>query len=96
MTLEQARQVLLSALAARGVGGEGGVALIPGTAVRKAYGWVLLYNSREFVETSDILTMLVGQGPVVVFDTGELVELGSQLDADAAIEAFELSRGLKG
>lgn len=48
---------------------------------RLSAGWAFYYQSREYVETGTLETMLVGHGPVVVKDDGRVIEGGS-LDRD--------------
>lgn len=50
-------------------------------AQRLSCGWAFYYQSREFVDTGDFAKMLVGHGPVVIRDDGEIIEGGS-LDRD--------------
>lgn len=52
---------------------------------RVSGGWAFRYQGRTWVETQnmdDLSGFLVGHGPVVVLDTGEVLEGGS-LDRDA-------------
>lgn len=54
---------------------------VPLAPERLSRGWAFYYQSREYIETGDFSSMLLGQGPVVVTDAGELIEGGS-LDSD--------------
>ncbi len=94
MNLEEAADAVLRHLGQRGVGEPGGIALIPSCTIEKPYGWVFSYNSREYVETGNILSALCGQGPVLVLATGEIVEFGSALPGNEQIRLFEKERGL--
>ena len=40
--------------------------VIPEQTIEKPFGWVLYYNSKEFVETGDFIHRLAGNGPVIV------------------------------
>ncbi|MBP6841482.1 MAG: hypothetical protein KA190_29550, partial [Kofleriaceae bacterium] len=85
MDQAQCRELLLRWLRQRGVGGAEGVAILDELTTEKAYGWIFYCNSRRFVETGDLLHCLIGQGPnVVMRETGEIVELGSQHPSDEA------------
>ncbi|MEZ4263997.1 MAG: YrhB domain-containing protein [Polyangiaceae bacterium] len=96
MERDDARAAVAAHLRRRGVGGTDGIAIIDSQTIEKPYGWVFYYNSRRYVESGDLvyaLVGLVGQGPVVVFAaSGEIVELGSAVPAEAAIRQLEDSR----
>ena len=90
MDLDQAQNMLLRYLAHAAVQD---VSVVP--LARKAYGWVFLYNTREFMETGSPEAAMIGPGPVVVMDgSGEIVELGSRLPPESAVVEFERERGL--
>lgn len=61
----------------------------------KSYGWVLVYNSRQFVETGNELEALGGNGAVVVLHDGAIHFLGSDCEGDATIAAFEREQGFE-
>lgn len=44
-------------------------------------GWVFRYQGRDWVASRDMSDFLVGHGPAIVLDSGEVVEGGS-LDRD--------------
>lgn len=95
MKLEQAADAVLRHLRQRGVGEPGGIALLPSCTIEKPYGWVFSYNSREYVETGNLMSALCGHGPVLIVSaTGEIVEFGSLLPGDEQIQLFEKERGL--
>ena len=48
---------------------------------RLSHGWVFHYQARAYMETGEFSSMLVGHGPVVIRDDGEIIEGGS-LDKD--------------
>jgi hypothetical protein len=65
--------------------------VIPEKTIEKPYGWVLFYNTKEFVETGDFIHRLAGNGPVIVektsgkikfFGSGESLESISALYGD--------------
>ena len=46
--------------------------------IEKPWGWVFFYNSREFAETGDTMTQLVGNAPYIVNrHTGEVLITGT-------------------
>lgn len=97
MDLELATAAVLKYLTNRGVGEPEGVMLISSQTIKKSYGWIFFYNSKAYVETGDIMTALVGHGPVILLaDTGEIVECGSLLPGEEQVLRFEQERGLSG
>jgi hypothetical protein len=43
---------------------------------RFSHGWAFYYQSRAYVETGEVRSMLVGHGPVVIRDDGGIIEGG--------------------
>lgn len=48
--------------------GDDGLAVDAAASKRKAYGWIVIFNSKRYVETRDMNAMIPGIGPVVVLD----------------------------
>ncbi len=97
MNLDIATATVLKYLKQKGVGEPEGVMLISSQTIKKPYGWIFSYNSKSYVETGDIMTALVGHGPLIFLaDTGEIVECGSLLPGEEQILRFEQERGLPG
>lgn len=93
MNRSEAEALVRERLEQRGGGEPEGVAFT--SATETSYGWVLVYDSRRYIETKDLIDMLVGQGPVVVVSaTREVHELGSALPPDVAVGALESRLGL--
>ena len=93
MTRSEAEALACEQLERRGVGEPEGIVIT--SATETSYGWVLTYNSRRYLETKDMLHMLVGQGPVVVVSaTREVHELGSASPPAVAQRALEARLGL--
>jgi immunity protein 35 of polymorphic toxin system len=42
-----------------------------------SWGWIFFYNSKEYVDTHDILYALAGNAPVVVTHDGSVHETGT-------------------
>ena len=53
------------------------LAEVPHASQRLSGGWAFYYQSKTFVETGDVMTSLVGHGPVVIRDDGRIIEGGS-------------------
>ena len=57
------------------------LSMMPNSPERLSGGWAFYYQSTAYVETGNFNRMLVGHGPVVIRDDGEIIEGGS-LDRD--------------
>ncbi|HEX8553716.1 MAG TPA: YrhB domain-containing protein [Sphingomonas sp.] len=56
---------------------------------RLSGAWAFFYQSRAFVETGAFSALLVGHGPVIIRDNGEVIEGGSSdHDPDALLARF--------
>jgi len=42
-----------------------------------SWGWVFFYNSKEYLETSDVIYALAGNAPIVVTREGDVIETGT-------------------
>jgi Immunity protein 35 len=92
MTLDEAAKRLTEWLAE---GGTHDIVILDGGCVRRPYGWVMEFNSRAYVVNRDFSAMIIGMGPVVIFDDGREPEpLGSRYPPDEAIARFERAHGL--
>lgn len=58
-----------------------GLAVTTASPLRLSRGWAFTYQARKYLETGKLSDMLVGQGPVVICDSGEIIE-GTSLDLD--------------
>lgn len=53
------------------------------------YGWVFFYQSKEFVETGDILEMLGGNAPIIINNlNGGISETGTSKPIEEYIEEY--------
>lgn len=48
---------------------------------RLSRGWAFSYQARDYVEHGNLSQILVGHGPIIITDDGEIIETGS-LDRD--------------
>jgi len=94
LALAKAKELALDALVASSGRECGAFAFLDEHALRKPYGWVLVYESRRYVETGDVLEAFGGNGPVVVMDDGSVHMLGSALAVEDSVAAFERARGM--
>lgn len=96
ITLDEAKALALDALSKTTGLERNELAFLDGREQCKRYGWILLYNTRSFIETGDVLDALGGNGPVVVSHDGKVFPLGSASSAEETIAAFERERGWSG
>jgi len=58
--------------------------------IERAFGWVFFYQTREYVETEDIETILVGNAPYIINrNDGSLHETGTAYPIEHYIEMYE-------
>jgi len=94
LTLEEAKKLALQALVRRSRYGADEYAFIDERIQCKRYGWVLIFNSRKYIETGDILEAFGGNGPIVVMHDGTLHFLGTIQTIEGNIAEFEREHGL--
>jgi immunity protein 35 of polymorphic toxin system len=64
------------------------------TVLEKPFGWVFCYQSREYVETRNLSSMLAGNSPFIVDrDDGTLHVLGTAYPLETYLGEYERSRG---
>ena len=54
----------------------------------EGFGWVYFYDSKEYLETGDISTMLVGNAPLIVDWNGRVYQTGTAFPPEDYIEGF--------
>lgn len=64
--------------------------------VTKSYGWVIHWDSKKFVDSGDNRFRLVGNGPLLVLISGEIVQFGTGMPFEYYLEKFERENGLLG
>jgi hypothetical protein len=93
ITLPEAKKLAIAALCKMSGRNEADLAFVDALTSCKSYGWILFYNSRQFVETGNELEAFGGNGPVVVLHDGAIHFLGSDREGDVTIAAFEREHG---
>lgn len=59
--------------------------------IEKEYGWVIFYQSKEYIQTNNFNSMLVGSGGILVEKaTGNTYEFGSAYSTDQNLRIYEL------
>lgn len=68
----------------------GPLVVVDAATVSKPYGWVFFYSTKEWLETRDIKTMVVGNGPIV-YDcrSGKIHQLGTATRPEEQIKEWE-------
>lgn len=95
MTKDEAKQLALAHLGPPGPHDEE-LAFHDDLCKQTSYGWILVYNSKRFIETGDIMHALGGNGPLIVIAaTREVVAVPTYGDIDEGIREVERSRGLR-
>lgn len=57
---------------------------------RFSEGWLFCFQSREFLETGDFSTQLIGNCPFIIDkDSGNIYELGTTYPLDVYIQEYE-------
>jgi hypothetical protein len=83
ITLEDAIEIAITK--------EGGnLAVNPDHIIEKSYGWVIFPNSKEYIETGDFMSQLIGSGGVLVLkECGKAIQFGSAFRPEKNLEIFE-------
>jgi hypothetical protein len=70
---------------------EGGdLAVDPDQIVERPYGWVIFPNSKEYIETGDFESQLIGSGGVLVLrGNGKAIQFGSAFSVEKNLEIYE-------
>jgi Immunity protein 35 len=84
---DQAKLLAKKAVSALGAASEDEFLLIEGNTVETDHGWVFFYNTREFIDTGEPTSSLVGNGPIFVSRTGEVRELPSAVPWETSIKS---------
>jgi hypothetical protein len=63
--------------------------LIPEETIEFEYGWVFFYQTKEYIETGDVMQMAVGNAPIIVDkNSGELKLTGTGYPVEYYIEEY--------
>jgi hypothetical protein len=57
--------------------------------IKKPYGWIFFYQSKKYLHSDSITDVLVGNGPVLVLETGTIVQFPTAIPIDEAIRRYE-------
>ncbi len=91
MTKEEGMRLVLNALEGMLAGGYQ-LKVDTEQTVEKSFGWVFFYNTREFIESGNIIYALAGNGPIIVNrHTAEVIFCGTNKPTHEIIEEYERS-----
>ena len=70
---------------------EGGhLAVDPERIVERPYGWVIFPNTKEYIETGDVRSAVIGSGGVLVLkESGRAIQFGSAMRLEKHLEIYE-------
>ena len=57
--------------------------------IRRNFGWVVFYTTKEYIETGSPSALVPGTAPVIVTFDGEVVPLSSSVPPAVAIATFD-------
>jgi len=66
------------------------VVILAERTIEKSYGWVFRYQSKKYVESKEMRDMLIGNCPILVTKSGELVLLPTSVPVEESIRRYEL------
>jgi len=58
-----------------------------------SWGWVFFYNSKEYLETRDIVQALAGNAPIVVTHDGKVHETGTSKPLEEYLRDIQACMG---
>lgn len=85
------RRTILSALQAK-FGKD--VDIVDKQIVRKPYGWLVFYNTQEFIETGDPMVGLMSNNPVLCMWDGRIRPIAMHCTVDEALHDLEVELSL--
>ena|SRR5215510_11800310 len=70
------------------------VEILTGLTIEKPYGWIFFFQSKRFLETGALSDMLVGNGPILVENSGHLIRLPTAIPVEEALKRYESGQPL--
>ena len=65
------------------------IEVMPDQTIEKEYGWIFCYQSKKYIETQALKDMLIGNCPVLVRHSGEIVLFPTSLGIEESIRRYE-------
>lgn len=92
MDYEEAKHKVLEFV--NGKGTENPAILIEENTLTRDFGWVFFYQSKKYLEEKDVLSMWVGNAPVIVNKhSGEMKYTGTANPVMYYVEEYEKEQG---
>jgi hypothetical protein len=91
LTLEEAKTIAEDKLNSMPVLGDvGGLTIIDNATIEKPYAWIFFYNSKQFIETGNIMDALGGNAPLFISKfTGHIATFATGQSIDKMIDEYE-------
>jgi hypothetical protein len=70
------------------------VDLVDEQTIKKAYGWIVFYNTRDFIETGDPMVGLMSNAPLLCLWDGRMWPLAMHCTVQEAIRGLEAELSL--
>ena len=93
---EEAKQLVYARINAGAPYAEQAVelAIIDDETIEKEYGWVFFYQTKDYLQTGDIVDALAGNAPYIVNKyTGDIIETGTANPIEDYIAEYEAESG---
>jgi hypothetical protein len=72
------------------IGDAGGLAIVDSATIEKPYAWIFFYNSKQYIETGDIMHALGGNAPLFISKIdGKVSTFRTGLSIDGMFEEYE-------
>ena len=70
------------------------VDIVDKQTIKKQYGWVVFYNTQEFIDTGDPMVGLMSNNPVLCLWDGRMMPLAMHCSVEEAIRDLESEMSL--
>jgi hypothetical protein len=92
---EEARSLVEAIIAETELPGGDAAIIVDNATIEKDWGWVFFYQSRQFLDTGDFSSRLLGNAPIIVNGrTGVAAHTGTAYPIEHYITEYERDQGL--
>lgn len=70
------------------------VEILGDLTIERPYGWIFFFQSKRFLETGALSDMLVGNAPVLVETSGNIVRLPTAIPLEESLRRYEAGQPL--
>lgn len=89
LTKEEAQEIAITTINALGKKEGRDYILFKESAIEREYAWAFPFNTREYVETEDVMDMVIGIGPVVVNRQSGEVMIAPPMPIERYLEQYQ-------